>query len=161
MTNTIHQMGTWYSTLTCHVRIPMGLVIATVLLAAATLAVATAVGHGWIIGNATSSVPRGVYLRSSPEAASHVSFCLDTHHHELRFYDNYCRPEQPTATRILKRIERKLPSGKLIVRGNTERSLDSRLLGPIAMSRIQGWWRPLIVIDPIAAAYSTGAQHDG
>ncbi|MCY4288565.1 MAG: hypothetical protein OXC63_08230 [Aestuariivita sp.] len=154
-------MDNLYFTLTRHVRIPMGLVIATALLAAATLAVTTAVGHGWIIGNATPSVPRGVYLRSNPEAASYVSFCLDTHHRELVLYDNYCRPEQPTATRILKRIEKILPSGKLIVRGNSEWSLDSRLLGPIAMSRIQGWWRPLIVIDPIAVAYSTGAQHDG
>ncbi len=139
----------------------MGLVIATALLAVATLAVSTAVGQGWIIGNATPSVPRGVYLRSSPEAASHVSFCLDTHHRALPLYDRYCRPEQPTATRILKRIEKKLPSGQLIVRGNTDRSLDSRLLGPIAVSRIHGWWRPLVVIDPIATASATEAPPGG
>ena len=117
-----------------------------------TLGVTAAVGNGVIIGNATPSVPRGVYLRSPPEDASYVSFCLTPSHRTMIAYDDYCRPEQPMATRILKRIERTLPDGKLIVRGNTQQSLDSRLLGPVALESIQGWWRPLLVIDATVTA---------
>ncbi|MCY4288612.1 MAG: hypothetical protein OXC63_08470 [Aestuariivita sp.] len=141
------------------ISVPVWSLVLIAVLGLATVAVNAAVGNGVIIGNATPSVPRGVYLRSTPEDASYVSFCLAQSHRMMISYGDYCRPEQPMATRILKRIERTLPDGRLIVRGNTQKSLDSRLLGPVDPESIQGWWRPLLVIDPIVTA-NNGAGRD-
>lgn len=116
------------------------------LFAGLALAVEGAVRQGWIIGNPSPSVARGLYVRAAPEAATHVSFCLG----ERRLPLPLCANHAPDAPRILKRIKARHPDGSLSVQGDTPRALDSRLIGPVAADDIRGWWRPLLLIDPDA-----------
>ena len=114
------------------------------LSAGLALAAEVAARQGWIIGNPSPSVARGLYIRASPATASHVTFCLGER--ELRL--PLCAPHAPDAPRILKRIAARHPDGSLSVQGDTPRALDSRLIGPVAADDIRGWWRPLLLIDP-------------
>ena len=86
------------------------------------------------------SVHPGLWLRSSPERATYVSFCLNVQHHEQTWYPMLCSQDHPEQPYNLKRIARRLPDGRLIVQGDSKRALDSRFLGPIEIEDVQGWW---------------------
>ncbi len=107
---------------------------------------------GLLIGNATTSVPRGLYIRSGPEVASHVTFCLDPRHRGAPWYSHLCSPDAPDGLRILKRIAERRPDGSLIVEGDTPGSLDSRVLGAVRHLDVRGWWKPLLLIGPEPAS---------
>ncbi|MXX91186.1 MAG: hypothetical protein F4213_09285 [Boseongicola sp. SB0677_bin_26] len=120
---------------------------AAVLLA--TLGIAAS--SGLILGNATTSVPRGLYLRADPGAATYVTFCLGERHRARAWYRSLCSPDDPDGVRILKRV-RKRRGAVVIVEGDVPRALDSDALGPVRRDEIRGWWRPLILV---------GARSDG
>ena len=120
---------------------------AVILFALLSVAVDRAVTRGMVLGNASPSVPRGLYVRAMPETATYVTFCLGTRHTPLPFSPRFCAPGAPAARQIIKRIAERRADGTLIVEGDTPASLDSRILGPIAPEDIRGWWRPLFVID--------------
>ncbi|WP_419738631.1 hypothetical protein [Ruegeria sp.] len=124
-------------------RVLVGVGIVTCLL----LALGTLNRTGRVIGNASPSVPRGLYLRADPDRATYVTFCLGHRHHTVRSHATLCAPGSPDAPRILKRIAARHEGGRLTVAGDTARALDSRILGPLAPEQIRGWWRPLILID--------------
>ena len=105
-----------------------------------------------IIGNPTTSVPRGLYYAVSPEYAGYVSFCLDHRHRDRDYYDRFCSTDRPRGLRILKRIAERQQDGSLIVRGDSPRALDSRLLGPVRPEQIRAWWKPFIQIGAAADA---------
>ena len=105
---------------------------------------------GLIIGNPTTSVPRGLYYAVSPEDAEYISFCLDHRHADHDYYDEFCSTDRLRGLRILKRIAERRPDGSLIVRGDSPEALDSRLLGPVLQHQIRAWWKPLIQIDTAA-----------
>ena len=110
------------------------------------LAIAAANAAGLIIGNPTTSVPRGLYYATGPARAEYVSFCLDHRHRYAAYYPPFCSPDHPDGLRILKRIAARAPEGHLIVRGDGPRALDSRILGAVHKDQIRGWWRALIQI---------------
>ena len=118
--------------------------VALVLLIVLTGITEFAVSRGLIIGNATPSVPRGLYLRANPDQATYVTFCLGIRHRGVWTYPELCTPDTPDATRILKRISLRNPDGSLTVGGDTPNALDSRFLGPIRPEEIRGWWVPLL-----------------
>ena len=102
---------------------------------------------GLLIGNATPSVPRGLYVRSAPDTAPYVTFCLAARHRALPVWSTLCSTEHPDGIRIIKRIALRHADGSLTVAGDTPRALDSRLLGDIDPADVRGWWRPLFLID--------------
>ncbi len=102
---------------------------------------------GLVLGNATTSVPRGLYLRANAQTATYVTFCLDTRHRQAPWYPHLCSPDAPDGLRILKRIAERRPDGSLIVKGDTPGALDSRVLGPVRRGDVRGWWMPLLRID--------------
>lgn len=108
-------------------------------------AIGLAASVGLILGNATPSVPRGLYLKADPADATHVTFCLGRRHGAAEWYGHYCSPDSPAGVRILKRIAER-PIGNVIVAGDMPRALDSRVLGPVRLNEIRGWWRPVIQI---------------
>ena len=116
-----------------------GAVIAAVLISGVGLAASA----GLIMGNATSSVPRGFYLRSDPERATYVTFCLGARHAAGAWYERFCSPDNPEGVRILKRIAGR-GAGHVIVEGDERRALDSRVLGPVRLDEVRGWWRPVM-----------------
>ena len=119
--------------------------MAVLLALSASLAGAAhlAADRGWIIGNASASVPRGLYIRADPGEARYVTFCLGDRALPLPV----CSNNAPDAARVLKRIAARQPDGSLIVTGDTPTALDSRLIGPVAPPPIRGWWRALLSID--------------
>lgn len=108
-------------------------------------AIGLAASVGLILGNATTSVPRGLYLKADPADATYVTFCLGHRHGAAEWYGNFCSPDNPAGVRILKRIAER-PIGNVIVAGDLPRALDSRVLGPVRLNEIRGWWRPVIQI---------------
>ena len=114
-------------------------------------AVGIAASSGLILGNATTSVPRGIYLRADPDAASYVTFCLGERHRPAAWYRHLCSPDDPDGVRILKRV-RERRGDVVIVEGDAARALDSGVLGPVRLDEIRGWWRPAIL---------AGARNDG
>ena len=105
-----------------------------------------AAGIGLLIGNATTSVPRGLYVASALETASYVTFCLGDRHRNAPYYEWFCSRDHPDGIGILKRVQSRAADGIVLVAGDTHRALDSRILGPILPGEITGWWRPLIQI---------------
>ncbi|WP_170565644.1 hypothetical protein [Ruegeria atlantica] len=103
---------------------------------------------GFVIGNATPSVPRGLYLKARPDHASYVSFCLGVRHRGIPTYPDLCSPDTPDAPAILKRIAARHQNGSLTVEGDTRRALDSRFLGPVRPQEIRGWWAPWLTERP-------------
>ncbi|WP_419906201.1 S24/S26 family peptidase [Hoeflea sp.] len=99
---------------------------------------------GLVIGNPTASVPRGLYRAAAQDSADHVSFCLRRVHRDEARYARFCSPDNPDGLRILKRIERRAADGTLIVAGDADNALDSRLVGPVRESQVRGWWKSLI-----------------
>ena len=116
-----------------------GAAIAAVLLSGVGLAAHA----GLILGNVTTSVPRGFYLRAGPERATYVTFCLGARHRGAEWYPYICSPDDPDGVPILKRV-RERRGDSVIVEGDEPRALDSRILGPVRLDEIRGWWRPLI-----------------
>lgn len=133
---------------TMRAAMPRGFLLGTALIAAPLLIIGTANRAGLVIGNISPSVPRGLYLKASPEHASHVTFCLGTRHRGLWTYQDLCSPDTPDAPQILKRIATRHPNGSLTVAGDTPRALDSRYLGPIRREEIRGWWVPWLTERP-------------
>lgn len=119
-----------------------------VVLGLSTLASDIAVERGIVIGNASPSVPRGLYTRAEPEVATYVTFCLGNGNALSALSSRFCTAGSPDGVRILKRIAGRRPDGRLVVAGDTPLSLDSRFLGPVAPEDIRGWWQPLLLIDP-------------
>lgn len=117
----------------------LGAVIAALLLSGIGLAASA----GLILGNVTTSVPRGLYLRSAPDRATYVTFCLGERHRQGEWYRHMCSPDDPEGVRILKRIAERR-DGHVLVEGEGPRALDSRVLGPVRLDEVRGWWRPLI-----------------
>lgn len=107
-------------------------------------AIGIAASSGLILGNATTSVPRGLYLRADPDVASYVTFCLGERHRSREWYGHLCSPDDPDGVRILKRV-RERRGAVVIVEGDVPRALDSDALGPVRLDEIRGWWRPVIV----------------
>ena len=126
--------------------IPPRLIVTALGATAFLLAIAAANAAGLIIGNPTTSVPRGLYYATSPARAEYVSFCLARRHRPAVYYTLFCSPDHPDGLRILKRIAPRAPDGHLIVRGDSPRALDSRILGAVHKAQIRGWWRALIQI---------------
>jgi len=120
---------------------------AALAITAMLMSISAANRAGLVIGNPTPSVPRGLYYAVTPERAGYVSFCLDHRHRDRAYYGRFCSSEQQNGFRILKRIAERRPDGSLIVRGDSPKALDSRLLGPVQPGQIRAWWRPLILID--------------
>ena len=121
-----------------------GFWIVTAAFGAILLAAWAAGSSGLVLGNATTSVPRGLYLRAQPDRATYVTFCLGERHRGAVFYSQFCSPENPDAIAILKRIRLHQGPNELLVEGDTEQALDSRYLGPISIQEITGWWTPLL-----------------
>ncbi len=119
---------------------------------AVLLLVWAASAAGLVLGNATPSVPRGLYLRADPQRAAYVTFCLERRHREAPWYPRLCSPDAPDGLRVLKRIAERRPDGSLIVEGDTPGALDSRVLGPVRHEDARGWWKPLLLIDPEPAS---------
>ena len=119
-------------------------VLCSAILAAVSLsAIGLAAWSGLLLGNATTSVPRGLYVRAGADAATYATFCLGSRHGAAEWYRHFCSPDKPDGLRILKRIlERR--EHHVMVEGDGPRALDSRVLGPVRMDEIRGWWRPLI-----------------
>jgi type IV secretory pathway protease TraF len=103
--------------------------------------------------NFTNSVERGIYKRIEERDVElrvfyndpvYVSFCLPIELRDASFYERFCSPDNPNDTRILKRLAAKNAgeAGGWVVRGDTEGSLDSRVLGPIQDNQVSGFWRP-------------------
>ena len=114
-------------------------------------AIGLAASAGLILGNATTSVPRGIYLKADPSDATYVTFCLGERHAAAAWYGRFCSPDDPDGVRILKRLgERR--GDAMIVEGDVPHALDSRVLGPVRLHEIRGWWRPVI---------QAGARNDG
>ena len=126
--------------------IPPRLIVTALGAAAFLLAIAAANAAGLIIGNPTTSVPRGLYYAASPARAEYATFCLAHRHRQAVYYPLFCSPDHPDGLRILKRIAARAPDGHLIVRGDSPRALDSRILGAVHKAQIRGWWRALIQI---------------
>ena len=120
--------------------------MAVLLVLSASLAAGTHLlaDRGWIIGNASASVPRGLYIRADPGTARYVTFCLGDRALPLPV----CSDDTPGGPRVLKRIATRRPDGSVIVTGDTPTALDSRIIGPVARQDIRGWWRPLLISDP-------------
>ncbi|MYH58272.1 MAG: hypothetical protein F4145_09800 [Boseongicola sp. SB0675_bin_26] len=114
-------------------------VVAVVLFSAIGLAASA----GLILGNVTTSVPQGIYLRAGPDRATYVTFCLGKRHGGTEWYRHLCSPDDPDGARILKRV-RERRGDSVIVEGDAPRALDSRVLGPVRLDEIRGWWRPLV-----------------
>lgn len=95
--------------------------------------------------NRTSSVPIGLYRAVPKEKASYVSFCLRSEHRVFRFYEQYCSPDNPEGTRILKRLRKAYANGDMMVEGDVFNALDSRLLGSVTPKQQRGYWRALLV----------------
>lgn len=107
-------------------------------------AIGIAASSGLILGNATTSVPRGIYIRAGPEVASYVTFCLGDRHGSGEWYRHLCSPDDPDGVRILKRI-RERRGALVIVEGDVPRALDSDALGPVRLDEIRGWWRVILL----------------
>ncbi|MDE0697211.1 MAG: hypothetical protein OXH76_15430 [Boseongicola sp.] len=113
-------------------------------LSAALLAgIGLAASWGLVLGNASTSVPRGLYLRSAPEKATYVTFCLGERHRSGTWYRHLCSPDDPNGVRILKRVGQ-VRAGNVIVEGDGPRALDSRVVGPVRADEIRGWWIPVL-----------------
>ena len=132
--------------------------LCTSLLSGILLVIGAAHHTGLIIGNATPSVPRGLYLRASPDRATYVTFCLGTRHRGVWTYPDLCSPDTPDGLRILKRIAVRHGNGSLTVDGDTQRALDSRFLGTIRSSEIRGWWRPVRFLNESTLPFSLGRE---
>ena len=117
-----------------------GAAVAVALLSGIGLAASA----GLILGNATTSVPRGFYLKADPERAAYVTFCLGARHRGAEWYPYICSPDDPDGVRILKRV-RERRGDAVIVEGDGPRAFDSRILGPVRHDELRGWWRPLIL----------------
>lgn len=119
-----------------------------VVLAMIVVAVNQLVSHGVVVGNSSPSVPTGIYITSPPHSATYVSFCLSQRHVEIAQKGHFCNPNSPDTKRILKRISERQSNGALIVIGDTNTSLDSRVLGAIKPENIKGWWHPFVTFEP-------------
>ena len=106
-------------------------------------AIGLAASAGLMLGNATPSVPPGLYLKADPADATYVTFCVGRRHGAAEWYGHFCSPDNPAGVPILKRIVGR-GDGNVIVAGDVPRALDSRVLGPVRLNEIRGWWRPLI-----------------
>ena len=116
--------------------------LAAIPAAALLAAVGIAASTGLLLGNATTSVTPGIYMRADPGAATHVTFCLGARHAAAGWYRRFCSPDDPDGTRILKRLAGRR-AGHVTVAGDGDMALDSRVLGPVRLDEIRGWWVPL------------------
>ena len=124
--------------------IPRPVLLAAAFAVALLAAIGLAAASGLIMGNATTSVPRGLFVKAEPDRAAYVTFCLGARHRGGEWYRHLCSPDDPDGVRILKRV-RQRRGDAVIVEGDGPRALDSRILGPVRLDEIRGWWRPLVL----------------
>jgi type IV secretory pathway protease TraF len=94
-----------------------------------------------ITGNVSPSAPVGVYIRSAPNSAEYVTFCLAERHSTQVFFDRFCSPAAPNKIKILKRISERQTNGSLVVQGIAPGSIDSSLIGLVQPAQVYGYWR--------------------
>ncbi len=103
--------------------------------------------------NFTNSVPMGVYKRLDERDADlskvltgtvYVTFCLPQELKDLSFYSRFCSADAPNKRRIIKRFIGEHRDGGLDVRGDTETSLDSRILGGVGIDQVDAYWKPVL-----------------
>ncbi|MYH58467.1 MAG: hypothetical protein F4145_10840 [Boseongicola sp. SB0675_bin_26] len=123
--------------------IPRLVLLGAALFAALLAAIGLAASRGLLLGNASTSVPRGLYLRADPEKATYVTFCLGERHRSGTWYRHLCSPDDPDGVRIFKRVS-EMREGNVIVEGDGPRALDSRVLGPVRADEIREWWVPVL-----------------
>lgn len=95
--------------------------------------------------NWTASAPVGLYIKSSEDRATHVSFCLRNEHEVFGFFDQLCSPQSPGKTALLKAIGTRHRDGSFDVVGRGDYAIDSDLIGRVHPSQINNWWRPLMI----------------
>ena len=123
--------------------LPRPVLLGAAISAALFAGIGLAASWGLVLGNASTSVPRGLYVRAAPDKATYVTFCLGERHRSGAWYGHLCSPNDPDGVRILKRVG-EMREGNLIVEGDEPRALDSRVLGPIRAAEIRGWWIPVL-----------------
>ena len=111
--------------------------------AMALSAVGLAASSGLLLGNATNSVPRGLYRKADPAAATYVTFCLGARHRSAAWYGRLCSPDDREGVPVLKRVA-EMREGHVIVEGDGPHPLDSRILGPVRLEEVRGWWVPVL-----------------
>ncbi|MYI69779.1 MAG: hypothetical protein F4103_13900 [Boseongicola sp. SB0673_bin_14] len=111
--------------------------------AMALSAIGVAASSGLLLANATTSVPRGLYRKADPADATYVTFCLGARHRPAAWYGRLCSPDDPEGVPVLKRVAEVL-DGHVIVEGDGRDALDSRVLGPVRLEEVRGWWVPVL-----------------
>lgn len=111
--------------------------------AMALSAIGVAASSGLLLANATTSVPRGLYRKADPAAATYVTFCLGERHRTAAWYGHLCSPDDPEGVPVLKRVA-EVREGHVIVEGDGRDALDSRILGPVRLEEVRGWWVPVL-----------------
>ena len=134
---------------------PRGFLLTAALISGLLMGGGVAWRAGLLIGNASPSVPRGLYRAASPQDATYVTFCLGPRHRALPPYQALCSPDSPDSPQVIKRITTRHADGSLSVGGDTPRALDSRFLGPVRPDEIRGWWRPLLTESAMPFRYGT------
>lgn len=123
--------------------IPRPVLVGAALSVALLAVIGLAAARGLLLGNTSTSVPRGLYLRAAPDEATYVTFCLGERHRAGGWYRHLCSPDDPDGVRILKRVDERR-TGYVLVEGDGPRALDSRVLGPIRTDEVRGWWIPVL-----------------
>jgi type IV secretory pathway protease TraF len=107
--------------------------------------------------NFSASVPIGLYKRVDKRDVDlklfrqdpvYVTFCLPENLKDTSFYGRFCSPTSPHKTQILKRLVAEQTSGGWIVEGDIDAGIDSKLIGPVEIAQIRGFWRPILTWGP-------------
>ena len=106
-------------------------------------AIGVAASSGLLLANATTSVPRGLYRKADPADATYVTFCLGARHRRAAWYGRLCSPDDPEGVPVLKRVA-EVRERHVIVEGDGLDALDSRILGPVRLEEVRGWWVPVV-----------------
>lgn len=96
--------------------------------------------------NLTGSVPPGLYVAADPDTAGFASFCLPALPAGVRHDPRLCSADNPAGVPVLKRVTAVTGSG-VILEGNGDSALDSRVFGAVPVAEILGFWRPRLTID--------------
>ena len=92
----------------------------------------------------TPSVPVGLYIRSSEAEATYVTFCLPELPPGIRAPAHLCQPGNPDGRPVIKRIERRIDGGYVLV-GEGTYPLDSSVLGVVPDELIAQYYLPVQV----------------
>lgn len=103
--------------------------------------------------NFTDSAQKGFYIPTTKERADFITFCVPTGKtpENILISPRFCSDKNPKGIKIVKRIVKHTRDG-IIVRGLTNNSIDSRVLGPIPKHLIRGYFSLLISIPAHVSA---------